>query len=332
MVYYLRKTGYFLLTLWAAATLNFLIPRLQPGDPAEIMVRQLGGEGEIDPAQVAAIKAMLGYADDNIFIAYWEYLQQLFSGDLGISFTYFPYPVVEVIGQALPWTLVLVGITQVLSFIIGTLLGALAAWRRNSRFDSTISVGSTFVGNLQSVWIGLIIVFVFAYTLGWFPASGGYGYTDPGMTPIHIADVISHGFLPALTLMITAPIAFILSMRNTMVQVLGEDYIRLASAAGLKERTLALGYAARNALLPVITGFALSLGVLMGGSILIETVFDYPGMGRLMGEATANRDFPLMQAILLATITIVLTANFIVDLLYPLIDPRARKAQGVKVR
>jgi peptide/nickel transport system permease protein len=328
VAYYARKTGYFLLTVWAAVTLNFIIPRLQPGDPAEIMVRQLNGQGEIDPAQVAAVKAMLGYSNDNVFVAYVDYLRQLASFDLGTSFTYFPYPVADVIGQALPWTLVLVGITQILSFVLGTLFGAIAAWRRNSRFDATISVGSTFVGNLQSVWIGLIILFVFAYTLGWFPASGGYGYTTPGLTPIHVADVISHGFLPALTLMVTAPIGFILSMRNTMVQVLGEDYIRLAAAAGLRERTVALGYAARNALLPVITGFALSLGVLMGGSILIETVFDYPGMGRLMGEATSNRDFPLMQAILLATIVIVLTANFIVDLLYPLIDPRARRARA----
>jgi peptide/nickel transport system permease protein len=328
MVYYARKIGYFVLTLWAAVTLNFIIPRLQPGDPAEIMVRQITGKGEVDPAQVAAIRTMLGYGDDNVFIAYAKYLGQIVQGDFGISFTYFPYPVTDVIWKALPWTLVLVGLTQLLSFVLGTLLGAIAAWRRNSRFDATISVGSTFVGNLQSVWIGLMILYIFAYQLGWFPASGGYGYTDEEFTPIHIADVIAHGFLPALTLMITAPIGFILSMRNTMVQVLGEDYIRLGAAAGLKQRTLALGYAARNALLPVITSFALSLGVLMGGSILIETVFDYPGMGRLMGEATSNRDFPLMQTILLATIVIVLTANFIVDLIYPLIDPRARRAKA----
>jgi peptide/nickel transport system permease protein len=328
VVYYARKIGYFVLTLWAAVTLNFIIPRLQPGDPAEIMVRQLTGRGEVDPAQVAAIRTMLGYGADNVFVAYAQYLGQILRGDFGISFTYFPYPVVEVIGKALPWTLVLVGLTQLLSFLIGTLLGAIAAWRRNSRFDATISVGSTFVGNLQSVWIGLMVLYVFAYQLGWFPASGGYGYTDEDFSWLHITDVIAHGFLPALTLMITAPIGFILSMRNTMVQVLGEDYIRLGAAAGLKQRTLALGYAARNALLPVVTSFALSLGVLMGGSILIETVFDYPGMGRLMGEATAARDFPLMQAILLATIVIVLTANFVVDLLYPLIDPRARKARA----
>jgi len=328
MVYYARKIGYFVLTLWAAVTLNFIIPRLQPGDPAEIMVRQLTGKGEVDPAQVAAIRTMLVYGDENVLVAYVKYLGQMIRGDFGISFTYFPFPVTDVIWKALPWTLVLVGLTQLLSFVLGTLLGAIAAWRRNSRFDATISVGSTFVGNLQSVWIGLMILYIFAYQLGWFPASGGYGYTDEEFSLIHAADVISHGFLPALTLMITAPIGFILSMRNTMVQVLGEDYIRLGAAAGLKQRTLALGYAARNALLPVVTSFALSLGVLMGGSILIETVFDYPGMGRLMGEATAARDFPLMQTILLATIVIVLTANFIVDLLYPLIDPRARRAKA----
>lgn len=169
--------------------------------------------------------------------------------------------------------------------------------------------------------------FILAYELGWFPASGGYGYATPGWNWLFVADVISHGFLPALTLMVTAPIGFILGMRNTMVQELGGDYIRLAQAAGLSDRTTALAYAARNALLPTLTSFALSLGVLMGGSILIESLYDYPGMGRLMGEATSNRDFPLMQAILLATITIVLTASFIIDLLYGFIDPRARKSR-----
>lgn len=328
MKYYARKTGYFLLTLWAAVTLNFLIPRLQPGDPAEVMVRQLTGrDGEIDPTQIEAVRAMLGYADENVFVAYWRYLQQLAQGDLGVSFTYYPFTVSEVIGQALPWTLGLIGITQILAFALGTLLGAYAAWRRNSRFDSFISVGSTFVGNLQSFWIGMIILFVFAYELGWFPAVGGYGYTTPGWNWLFVADVISHAFLPALTLMVTAPIGFILGMRNTMVQELGGDYIRLAQAAGLPDRKVALGYAARNALLPTVTSFALSLGVLMSGSILVEQLFDYPGMGRLMGEATSNRDFPLMQAILLTTITIVLTASFVVDLLYGVIDPRARKSR-----
>ncbi|MCL1799785.1 MAG: ABC transporter permease [Promicromonosporaceae bacterium] len=326
MKYYLRKTGYFLLTLFCAITLNFMIPRMQPGDPAEVMVRQISGRGQVDPAQVEAIRTMLGYSSPNVFIAFRDYLVNLAHGDFGISFTYFPYPVTEVIGKALPWTLGLIGVTQVLAFIVGTLLGSFAAWRRNSKFDSVVSIGSTFIGNLQSFWIGMIILFLFAYQLGWWPATGGYGNTDPGWNWMFVADVISHSFLPALTLMVTAPIGFILGMRNTMVQELGGDYIRLAQAAGLPDNKVALGYAARNALLPTVTSFALSLGVLMGGSVLVESLFDYPGMGRLMGEAVGNRDFPLMQAILLTTITIVLTANFVVDLLYGVIDPRARRS------
>ena len=220
----------------------------------------------------------------------------------------------------------LVGVTQILAFIIGTLLGAFAAWRRNTPFDSVVSLGSTFIGNLQSFWIGLLILLVFAYELGWFPAVGGYGYTAQGWNWTFVADVIAHAFLPALTLMVVAPIGFILGMRNTMVQTLGEDYIRLAQAEGLADRKVALSYGARNALLPSVTNFALSLGALIGGSVLIETLYDYPGMGRLLGEATANRDFPLMQAILLLMILAVLVANLVADLLYGVLDPRARKA------
>jgi peptide/nickel transport system permease protein len=193
-------------------------------------------------------------------------------------------------------------------------------------FDSVVSIGSTFIGNLQSFWIGLLILLVFAYELGWFPASGGFGYTTKGMNWDYIADVAAHAFLPALTLMVTAPIGFILGMRNTMVQVLGEDYIRLAQAQGLSERHVALKYGARNALLPSVTGFALSLGALIGGSVLVEQIYDYPGMGRLLTQATSNRDYPLMQAILLFMIMAVLIANLVADLLYGVLDPRARKA------
>ncbi|MEH3076884.1 MAG: ABC transporter permease [Quadrisphaera sp.] len=279
----------------------------------------------MDPNQVAAIQAMLGQPDTSLFRQYLDYLAALVRGDFGQSFTYYPAQVTEVMGQAVPWTVGLLGVTQVLAFLLGTLLGAWAAWRRGSAFDSVVSVGSTFIGNLQSFWIGLLVLFLFAYTLGWFPASGGYEYTDPGWTWIHLADIASHAVLPAVTLLITAPIGFILGMRNTMVQTLGEDHIRLATAMGLPERRVALGYAARTALLPSITSFALSLGALFGGSVLVETLFDYPGLGRVMAEATANRDYPLMQGVLLISILAVLVANLIADLLYGVLDPRARK-------
>ncbi|GAB3753666.1 ABC transporter permease [Microlunatus parietis] len=329
MKYYLAKIGYFLLTVWAAITLNFFIPRLQPGDPAEQMVRKLQTtQGQdLDPAQVEAVRVMLGIPNTSLWEQYLAYFGQLARGDFGISFIYYPFPVMQVIGEALPWTIGLVGVTQILAFVIGVLLGAFAAWRRDGAFDSIVSLGSTFIGNLPGFWIGLLILSLLGFQLGWFPTQGGWGsYTEPGWNGLFIADVIAHSFLPALSLMVTAPIGFILGMRNTMVQTLGEDYIRLAQAAGLPERRIALGYGARNALLPSVTSFALSLGALIGGTVMIEAIYDFPGMGRLLADAANNRDYPLMQGALLLMILAVLLANLIADLLYGVLDPRARRA------
>jgi peptide/nickel transport system permease protein len=327
--YFVRKIAFFLATLWAAITLNFIIPRLQPGDPAEVMVQKLAGkDAQLNPAAVEAMRAMLGTPDGSLFEQYVEYLKALAHGDFGISYTYYPYPVTEVIGQALPWTLVLVGVTQILAFVIGITLGAYAAWRRNTRFDSIVTLGSTFLGTLPSFWIALLLLFVFGYTVGWFPTGGGYSATTPGFNGPFLADAAYHSLLPALSLLITAPIGWILGMRNTMVMNLGEDYIRLAKAKGLPDRVVALRYAARNALLPSVTGFAIALGGVLGGSILVEKIYDYPGMGRLMDEAIGNRDFPLLQTLLLFIIIGVLLANLIADLLYGVLDPRARRSES----
>ncbi len=329
MKYFLRKFGFFLLTLWAVVTINFLIPRLMPGDPAEIMVQSLAGkDAQLNQAQVQAMRDLLGAPTGSLISQYWEYLDQLIHGNFGISYNYYPYPVTEVIGQAFWWTVILVTIVQVLSFIIGVLLGAFAAWRRNSRFDTVVTIGSTFIGTLQPFWVALLLLFGLGYTLGWFPTSGGYEESTPGFNWAFIYDAMSHAFLPALTLMILGPIGWVLGMRNTMIMDLSQDYIRLAKAKGLPDRTVALRYAARNALLPSVTGFALALGGVLGGAILVETVFDYPGLGRLMGEAVAIKDFPLLQALMLLTCAGVLIANFIADLLYGVLDPRARRAEG----
>lgn len=329
MRYFARRIGFFLATLWAAITLNFIIPRMQPGDPAEVMVQKLAGrDTQLNPAAVEAMRAMLGAPDGSLLEQYIAYLKALVRGDFGLSYTYYPYPVTEVIGQAVPWTLVLVGVTQTLAFVIGVTLGAYAAWRRNSRFDSVVTLGSTFVGTLPSFWIALLLLFGFGYTLGWFPTAGGYGASQPGWNVGFVADAAYHSILPAMALLVTAPIGWILGMRNTMVMNLGEDYIRLAKAKGLPDRVVALRYAARNALLPSVTGFAIALGGVLGGSILVETIFDYPGMGRLMGEAIGNRDFPLLQTLLLFIIVGVLLANLVADMLYGVLDPRARRTES----
>jgi len=329
MKYFLRKLGFFLATLWAVVTLNFLIPRLQPGDPAEIMVKRLAGkDAALDPAQVKAMRAMLGAPDGSLWSQYTQYLGELVHGNFGLSYTYYPYKVTDVIGQALWWTVILVVVTQVLSFAIGVVLGAYAAWRRNSRLDSVVTLGSTFLGTLQPFWIALLLLYVFGYSLGWFPTSGGYEESTPGFNLPFIQEAVTHSILPAVALLVVTPIGWILGMRNTMIMNLGEDYIRLAKAKGLPDRTVALKYAARNALLPSVTGFALALGGVLGGAILVEQAFDYPGLGRLMGEAVEMKDYPLLQTLMLLTTVGVLLANLVADLLYGVLDPRARRAQS----
>lgn len=327
MRYFVRKIGFFLLTLWAVVTLNFLIPRLEPGDPAELMVQNLEGKNaQLNEAQVQAMRILLGAPSGSLFHQYLSYLGQLAHGDLGISYTYYPYSVTAVIGKAFWWTVILVGMVQIISFVIGILLGAFAAWRRNSRFDTAVTAISTFVGTLQPFWIAMLLIFGLGYALGWFPTSGGYDQSTPGFNGAFIYDAVSHAFLPALTLLIVTPIGWVLGMRNTMIMNLGEDYIKLARAKGLPDRTVALRYAARNALLPSVTGFALALGGVLGGTILVETVFDYPGLGRLMGEAVGVKDYPLLQGLMLLTAVATLLANLIADMLYGVLDPRARKA------
>jgi peptide/nickel transport system permease protein len=325
--YFARKLGFFLLTLWAVITINFLIPRIQPGDPAEIMVQNIAGKDrQLDQAQVAAMRALLGTPDGSLWQQYLQYWNELLHGNFGVSYTYFPFKVTEVIGQAFWWTAILVTVVQVISFLVGVLLGAFAAWRRNGKFDTTVTLVSTFFGSLQPFWIALLLLFFFGYTLGWFPTAGGYEQSTPGFNLEFVYDVVSHAFLPALTLLVVGPVGWVLGMRNTMIMNLNEDYIKLARAKGLPDRVVALRYAARNALLPSVTGFALALGGVLGGAILVETVFDYPGLGRLMGEAVAAKDYPLLQALMLLTAVATLVANLIADLLYGVLDPRARRA------
>ncbi|WP_326601385.1 ABC transporter permease [Streptomyces sp. NBC_01799] len=330
MIYFIRRTGFLLATLWAAVTLNFLIPRLQPGDPAQALLSRLVGKtGVIDPDQLAAVRKMLGAPDGNLLAQYWDYLGALAHGQFGISYTYYPYSVGDVVAQAVPWTLILVGVTQILSFVVGTLLGAWAAYRRNSRVDTVITLGSTFVGTLPFFWIALLLVFVFAITLNWFPEGGGYGGgSSPGWTWLFFSDAFQHSVLPAVALLITGPIGWIIGMRNNMVQTLGEDYARLARAKGLPRRRIALTYGARIAILPNVTGFAIALGSILGGTVLVESIFSYPGLGRLLLEAVTNKDFPLMQALFLFTTVGVLIANFLADMAYGLLDPRVRRTEA----
>ncbi|MGH3497993.1 MAG: ABC transporter permease [Nocardioidaceae bacterium] len=327
MRYVLRKTGLFVVTLWAAITLNFLLPRLMPGSPVDAALAKLAQGGQpITNAERRAVEIQLGVPHTSLLSQYGDYLVNTVHLRFGSSYTYPTQSVARTIESALPWTLLLVGITTIVAFVVGTLLGVYAGWRRGTAVDTSVTVGATFFAAFPPFWLGLLLLYVLAFRLNWFPIKGGY---SPGLTPnlslSFIANAIAHSIVPAVTLAITSLSGWVFGMRNNMINVLGEDYVTFAQANGLRRRTIALLYAARNALLPNVTAFGLSLGAVVGGSVLVEGVFGYPGLGNLLYVAVSNHDFPLMQALFLVISVSMLVAIFIVDLLYVRLDPRVRR-------
>jgi peptide/nickel transport system permease protein len=327
MRYVLRKVGLFVLTLWAAITLNFFLPRIMPGSPVDAALGKLATAGvPITNAERAAIEIQLGVPHASLVSQYGEYLRNIALLRFGTSYSFPSQTVAQTIGNALPWTLVLVGVATILAFVIGTLLGVYAAWRRGRFSDTSITVGATFFGAFPPFWLGLLLLYGLAFKLGWFPIKGGYSPgASPALTPSFLSDALQHSVLPALTLVITTLSGWVFGMRNNMINTLGEDYVTFAEANGLRGRTIALLYAARNAMLPSVTAFGLQLGAVVGGAVLVEGVFGYPGVGGLLFIAVTNHDYPLMQALFLVITLSMLVAIFIVDLLYVRLDPRVRR-------
>jgi peptide/nickel transport system permease protein len=325
MRFLLQRTAFYLFTAWAAITLNFFIPRLVPGDPVQSLISR--NQGRISADAIESLRVLFGLdANENVWEQYLHYWGQLLHGDLGLSFTFFPAPVSTVIGDSLPWTVGLVGITTVISFLLGTALGVGAGWRRGSWVDGLLPA-TTFLSSIPYFWLGLVAIALFAGPGSFFPSSGGY---EPGLVPAFdqyfIPSAIQHSILPAATILVSSMSGWILSMRNMMVTVSSEDYITVAHAKGLSERRVALSYAARNALLPNVSGFALSLGFIVGGTLLVEIVFSYPGLGYQLFQAVGAKDYPLMQGIFLIITISVLVANLLADVAYLLLDPRTRKS------
>ncbi len=327
MRFFLRRAVFYLFTAWAAITLNFILPRLMKGDPVSAYIAQ--NQGRISPEAAESLRILFGLDDDKTLLQqYVEYWGLLFQGDLGRSFSKGLAPVTDVIAGALPWTVGLVGIATVLSFFIGTAVGSWIGWRRGSRADVLIPI-TTFFSTVPYFWLGLIAIAIFSSTLGWFPASHAY---DKGSVPTFswdfISQVIAHGTLPAITIVISSLGGWILGMRNMMITVLDEDYITVAEAKGLPTRRVLVAYAARNAVLPQLSSFALSLGFIVGGTIVMEMVFSYPGVGKLLLDATTAKDYPLMQGLFLVITLTVLVANILADVAYAVLDPRTRQMES----
>jgi peptide/nickel transport system permease protein len=325
--YVLRKTVLFVITLWAALTLNFLLPRLMPGSPVDAALGKLASAGvPITNAERQAVEIQLGVPNASLITQYGDYLRNIAALRFGTSYSFPTQTVAQTIGTALPWTLILVGVTTIVAFAVGTLLGVYAGWRRGRLADSTVTLGSTFFGAFPPFWLGLLLLYLLAFKLGWFPIKGGYSDgSTPNWSFSFVGDAVRHSVLPAVTLAVTTLSGWELGMRNNMINTLGEDYVTFAEANGLRGRTVAMLYAARNALLPNVTAFGLQLGAVVSGSVLVEGVFSYPGIGGLLFTAVTNHDFPLMQALFLVITLSMLVAIFIVDLLYVRLDPRVRR-------
>ncbi len=325
MAFLLRRLAFYLAAFLVAATINFFLPRLMPGDPIEIMFASAGAELSLE--NLNALKLTFGFIDAPLHEQYFAYLQSVFTGDLGRSIKYFPLPVTDLLGRALLWTLGLMGIATIISFALGSFLGVFAAWRRGRLVDSVISLGAIFSSSVPAVVVSLIMLFVFGYTLRWFP--NGYAadpLIDPAWNWAYISSVLYHGTLPMLTLVFVLTGGFAVTMRNNMINLLGEDYIVMARAKGLSDNNVMLWYAARNALLPTVSSLAIAIGTILGGSLVTEVVFNYPGLGNTLYQAIIARDYPVIQGQLLIMTAAMLISNFVVDLSYVLLDPRLKKA------
>ena len=329
--YVIRRLGMWLLTVWLGSTLIFIVPRLAPGDPVAAMVSRMSAQGsfiENSATLIEAWRERFGL-DEPIHIQYINYVRNLLRFDLGYSLASFPSNVNEMVADALPWTIGLLFIATIISFIVGNFVGALMAWRRTPAWIRSILPLTLTFTSIPFFMFGILLLYVFAFNLKWFPTSGGYDLrTDIGINIDFIRSVIRHGTLPALAIVVTSMGFWALGMRGMMITNDGEDYMILGEAKGLQPSRLFWLYGMRNAILPQITALALSIGLLAGGSTLVEYIFSYPGVGYLLYLGIVNNDYTLIQGIVFILILGTATAVLLLDLLLPLVDPRITYAKG----
>lgn len=323
--YVIRRTLYAAVTLFAVICINFAIPRLMPGNP---IIYFANPHIIQSPDAMRALEQRFGL-DKPVWIQFTLYLTNLFQWppNFGLSYLFYPTPVFTVIMQSLWWTVFLVGVPTVITAIIGIIVGVWTGKRPGSKTDTASVSISMILWSVPFFWLGLILLWVFAISLRWFPvsgaASGGVTASNP-LQASDIGDVLWHAFLPMVTLVVATYAGYSLIMRNTMVGELSQDYILLARAKGLRENAVLFGHAARNAMLPMITLIGLNMGYVVSGAILVEIVFAYPGVGFLTYRAVLAHDYPLLQGLFFIVSVSVVVANYIADLVYAFLDPRIK--------
>jgi peptide/nickel transport system permease protein len=321
---YLAKRGaLFLVTLWAALTVNFVIPRVMPGNEASAVLATFRG---VNPAALHALQIQFGVnVHQGVIAAYFHYLGNILTGQFGVTAQ--GVPVMNEITSKLPWTLGLVGVTTIIAFLVGTLVGVVSAWRRGGRVDAVLPPILFIVSTVPVFFVGLLLIYGFAVKLNWLPLGSNYSLgASPTLSLSFAWDVLKHALLPGISLTLVTAGLWVYSMRNNMITTIAEDYVKMGRAKGLPERRVMFDYAARNAILPNLTGFAMQLGYVLGGAIVIEYLFSYPGLGYLFYTATTDHDLPLMQGLFLFYTVAVLVCVLIADLITAALDPRTREA------
>ena len=328
MRWFLRRLGFYAFATWVALTITFLLPRVMPGDPIGGILQRLSpAQIQSNPGIIETYRALLGGGHQTIFAAYWQYLHRVATLDFGISTSNYPTKVSEVVARTLPYSIVLVGLAFAFAFVLGTAIGTVAAWRRGGGFDSAFMPIFMVFSAFPAYFTGLLLVYFFGLKLGWFPIQHAY---DNGVTPganwPFIWSAIRHGMLPALVIVLAYAGGWALNMRTVMINTIGEDYVSLARAKGLRDHRVMTRYAARNAILPPLNGFAPQFASAVGGVIFVELVFSYPGAGLTLQQAALGNDYPLTQALLLFFAFCPIVANFFMDILNLVLDPRVRTA------
>ncbi|HVQ88488.1 MAG TPA: ABC transporter permease [Actinomycetes bacterium] len=315
--YLARKLGWAVVTLFFVLTFNFFLFRVMPGDPAALLARSQ----RLTADEIAQQRALFGL-DDPLLVQYWNYLKETLTGHLGSSYLS-GRPVLETIGIYMWPTILLVGVGTGLAVIFGVLFGIKGAWQRGSGFDKTSLYGSLTLYSTPEGWLGMLLLIIFAGTLGWFPVNGYESNDQTGLA--HIADVANHLVLPAMTLALGYGASFMLVMRSSLLEIKDEDFVGVARAKGLTETMVRRRHAVPNAFLPTFTLIVLSFGFVIGGAIVVETVFSWPGIGLLTYRAIEAYDFPVLQGVFLVSSIAVVVANLAADIAYGFLDPRIQE-------
>jgi peptide/nickel transport system permease protein len=324
--YVARRLLQFVIVLWAAATINFILPRLAPGNPVRdrlISQASQGGalQGGIEE-MVQSYNTQFGL-DKPLYVQYGLYLEHVAKLDFGYSIANYPNKVVGMIRRALPWTVGLLVVSSAIAFVLGTILGALVTWSRAPKIFQYLIGPTMALSAIPYYLLGLVLVYLFAILVPIFPLSGGYSIgVIPHLSLSYMFDIVRHSFLPGLSIVLASVGVWALGMRGMMITTKGEDYINFAEATGLKDRRIFFSYAMRNAILPQVTTFAINLGTIISGVVIVEVIFGYPGMGSLLYNAITGSDYFLIYGIVYFTVFAIAIMTLLVDLLYPVLDPR----------